>query len=434
MNDASGPFPASMPTGKLGDVTSPRVAVVGDDLLRTRVERATATLSPAPAVLRVGSLAEAVALADGPASLHALVVGPPALHRARLEELADAAADLPLTALVLVAPTQLRAPAASVARTGAVDLLQAPGDEALRRSLSRAVDIGVSRHDAAGGRMAASTGVTARRVVTIASGTGGCGRTFYALNLASLLHRELGRKVCVVDFDLQFGEVSSALRIRPSSTIFDLVRAGHDDAAFAEHLQDVVVAHESGIHVLPAPNDPGEADAITPADAMRVIRALRAAYDDVIVDTPSTITEVVLASFDLSDELVVMVTPDVPSVRNLHVFLQTLEKLRIPSERVSVVLNKADRDLGIDLDEVQEVLGRQFQAVLPYSRDVSRSINRGIPVLELSPDAEVSRALRDGIVANLPPTMRRDATGPAPARRRWSSGLLRRSRLEAVAR
>lgn len=398
-----------------------------------RVERATAGLSPPALVHRVGDVAEAVALAGGPAALHALVVGPPALHRARLDELADAAATLPLAALVLVSPTQLRAPATSVARTGAVDLLQAPDDEALRRSLGRALAIGAARHEAAGIRIAGAAPMTLRRVVTIASGTGGCGRTFYALNLAAFLHRELGRKVCVVDFDLQFGEISSALRIRPAATVFDLVRAGHDDDAFAEHLEEIIVAHESGIHVVPAPNDPGQADHITPADAMRVIRALRATYDDVIVDTPSTITEVVLASFDLSDELVVMVTPDVPSVRNLHVFLQTLDRLRIPSERVSVVLNKADRDLGIDLDEVQEVLGRRFHGVLPYSREVSRSINRGIPVLELAPDAAVSRALRDAILADLPPGMWPDAVGPATARRRWPSGLRWRSRLSSVA-
>lgn len=390
--------------------------MVGDDALRARVDRACADLAPRPAVVRTADLEQAGMLAESAAGLDVVVVGPPVLHRSRLEEIAEAHDRAPGPAMILLSDTELRAPANAVVRTGAVDLLKAPSSEDLRRSVIRALSVGSTRRKSAGAD-------APRRVVTVASATGGCGKTFYALNLASFLRHELDRKVCVVDFDLQFGEVSSALRIKPAATIFDLVRQSLDDDELRDRLQEVTVAHESGIDVLPAPMDPADADHITPRDAIRVIRALRAHYDDVIVDTPSQLTEIVLAAFDVSDELVVMVTPDVPSVRNLKVFLETLARLEVSSDRVSVVMNKADRHLGIDLGDIAEVVGREFLMVLPYAREVSRSINRGVPVLAWAPRAAVSRQLRAGIVAALPATLRRSVREARPPRTRgiWRS-------------
>src|SRR3546814_11654699 len=61
-------------------------------------------------------------------------------------------------------------------------------------------------------------------VYTISSATGGCGKTFYATNLAYFLTRFTQKRVCIVDLDLQFGEVSTALRLRPKYTIFDALQ------------------------------------------------------------------------------------------------------------------------------------------------------------------------------------------------------------------
>jgi len=375
--------------------------VVGDDALRARVDRACSDLAPRPLVVRSADLDQAATLAESAGGLDVVVVGPPVLHRNRLEEIADAHERTPAPAIVLVSDAELRAPAAAVVRTGAVDLLRAPSSEDLRRSVARALAIGGARRSTSD-----VDAVAPRRVTTVASATGGCGKTFYALNLAYFLRHELDRKVCVVDFDLQFGEVTSALRMKPTATVFDVVREELDDAELTERLAQVTIAHESGIDVLPAPQDPADADRITPRDAVRVIRALRARYDEVIVDTPSQLTEIVLAAFDVSDELVVMVTPDVPSVRNLKVFLETLDRLKVSSDRVSVVMNKADRDLGIDIRDVAHVVGREFLSVLPYAREVSRSINKGVPVLAFAPGAAVSKQLRAGIVAALPAALR----------------------------
>ena len=76
-------------------------------------------------------------------------------------------------------------------------------------------------------------------VFTVASSSGGCGKTFYATNLACYLAAQTGQRVCLVDLDLQFGEVSTALHLRPRFTISDLLsREPVDEEDLDEHVEE----------------------------------------------------------------------------------------------------------------------------------------------------------------------------------------------------
>ena len=226
-------------------------------------------------------------------------------------------------------------------------------------------------------------------VFTVTSPTGGCGKTFFATNLAAYLAHAAGGRVLLVDLDLQFGEVSLALGLRPQRTISELINEDNMAEAFPEYLMD----HSSGYKVLSAPADPFAAELVGPREATQVLECARGLFDYVVVDTPPSLNEVVLAAFDQSRYLVVMATLDVPSLRNLRVFLETIERLKLPVEDVSCVLNKAEPDNGIDLAELLKVYPRGFAAVLPYSKEVSRSLNVGQPVLMVDPRSEISQKL-----------------------------------------
>jgi pilus assembly protein CpaE len=162
------------------------------------------------------------------------------------------------------------------------------------------------------------------------------------------------------------------------------------------------VMHDTGVAVLPAPKDPTDADRIHPTDVTKVLEAARSKFDYVIVDTPSQLSEVVLAAFDLSNRLYVMATMDLPSVRNMGVFLNTLDKLKIPSDNVNLILNKAEKDIGIDVEQITKLFPQGFKSVLPYAREVSKSVNVGTPILAFAPNAEVSRRLSGGLTELLP--------------------------------
>jgi pilus assembly protein CpaE len=153
-----------------------------------------------------------------------------------------------------------------------------------------------------------------------------------------------------------------------------------------------------------------------------VIEVLRGRFDYVVIDTPASLNETVLAAFDLSEHVVVLGTLDLPSVRNMNVFLQTVEKLRIPPEHISLVINKAEQDVGIDVAQVAKLFPQGFRSVLPYAREVSRSINVGVPVLSSDPDAEISRLLFAGLVEFIPEGERFLATAALTANGASASG------------
>jgi pilus assembly protein CpaE len=364
---------------------------------------------------RVGAVSD-VLHQQGPFTV--LFAGPSLASRSGLRRLAGLHEDCPATSIVLAFSDRPDASLREIVQAGADDILRLPFDhDDLVIALERALDIGSRRM--AGATPKAQPGViplpvapalpTQAQVFTVSSATGGCGKTFMATNMALFLARHTGRRVVLVDLDLQFGEVSTALRLRPNYTIYDALHRDDDDFDFGEHLDEFLVTHEGGFSVLAAPKDPAEADRIGPADVTRILDVLRGHCDYLVVDTPAALTEVVLAAFDVSEHLFALATVDLPSVRNLGVFLQTLDKLRIPSDNISLILNKAERDVGLDIGQITRLFPQGFKAILPYAREVSRSINMGMPVLASDPTAEVSRKLAACLLEYLPDAERAKA-------------------------
>ncbi|MGH2723195.1 MAG: AAA family ATPase [Actinomycetota bacterium] len=349
-----------------------------------------------------------------------LIAGPTMLTATGVRFLQRAHEEHPDVVTLLVAPKDGTAASdRDLVRIGASDLIRFP---AATRTLRSAVERAVELADAmAGSRNTGPEARTTGRAVTITSPTGGCGKTFFATNLAYALASRSGKRVALVDLDLQFGEVVTALRLRPQYTIHDLLatREGDWDSVRAQ-FREFMVHHPSGVDVLAAPRDPSEADVIDSPDITRTLQLAKELYHYVIVDTPAALTEPVLASFDISEGLIVMATLDVPSVKNLGVFVQTLDRLKIPRDGVSLVLNKAEKDVGLSPAEVQRLFPQGFRGILPYSKEVSRSYNAGRPVLEAAPASDISWSLAECLERILPDepalaTVGRSANGHARA-------------------
>ncbi|CAN5550843.1 AAA family ATPase [soil metagenome] len=365
---------------------------------------------------------------DGPFDV--MVAGPALADRAGLARVRAIREELPHMSVVLAFTDAPDSDLAELVRAGAVDLIKLPADP-LRfgEGLGRAVDLarlagnGHAPAIAAAHPAPPATTPVAGKVYTVASASGGCGKTFFAANLAWFLHTYTGRRVCIVDLDLQFGEVSTALRMRPRYAISDLLQRDDEDGALVDHIDEYTEQHDSGVHILAAPQDPTAADRITPLDVKATLEAARMRFDYVIVDTPPALTETVLSAYDISDELQVMATLDLPSIRNLSVFLGTLERLKVPQENIRLILNKAEKNVGIEVHQILKLFPQGFDATLPYAKEVSRSINVGMPVLASNADAEISRLMTRALTRLLPP----DATMPDAAAngRGWNRFSLR---------
>lgn len=388
---------------------NPKILVLDrEPNLAVQVKSVAADLRPHPEVV-VCERATAVGemLTDqGPFDV--LVAGPSTGTKTGLSRLQVIHDELPAMSIVLAFSERPDAQLRDIVKVGAIDILHLPtNDRILRDTIERGISLSrpLPQHAELAAAVPAAHPETGT-VFTIASATGGCGKTFYATNLAYFLRQHTGKRTVIVDLDLQFGEVSAALRLRPRYSIADALAREEEEGQLATYLQEYMVTHDTGVQVLAAPKDPTDADRIHPTDVTRVLEAARSQFDYVVVDTPAQLSEVVLAAFDLSNSLYVMATMDLPSVRNMGVFLNTLEKLKIPSDNVNLVLNKAERDIGLDVDQITKLFPQGFSSVLPYAREVSKSVNVGTPILAFAPNSDISRRMSAGLSPVLPDDIR----------------------------
>ena len=253
----------------------------------------------------------------------------------------------------------------------------------------------------------------AGRVLTVFSPKGGTGKTVTACNLALALALR-GRRVLLLDLDVQFGDAAIVLGLEPERTVFDVVTApGFLDA---EKLAAYAARHSSGLDVLAAPLRPEDAELVGGAKATEILGAACAAYDAVVVDTPPFFHESVLAAVDRSDELLLVLAPDVPTLKNARLALQTLELLAFPQERIRFVLNRAGARAGFGAAEIGAVLERRVDVELPDDEAVRVGVDRGLPPAchrPTSPYATAIGELAERLLEGAPPAR-------APRRRRFA--------------
>jgi len=263
---------------------------------------------------------------------------------------------------------------------------------------------------------AAATGVALAQMICVLGPKGGTGKTLTSCNLAVSMAQQ-GRRVAIVDLDLQFGDIGLALGLAPERTIFDLAKAG--GTLDAEKVEGYLVEHDSGVNVLMAPTRPDQAGTITVAFLRDVYAALRSGHDVVIVDTPPGFTPEVIASIDSSSHVCMVGMLDSLSLKNTKLGLETLDLMGYERDRVRVVLNRADSRVGISHDEVVAIIGSPPDIFVPSDREIPVSVNEGTPVVGARPRSEAAQAFRD--LAEL-----YVASPPSPNGKR--SGLLRRKK------
>lgn len=240
---------------------------------------------------------------------------------------------------------------------------------------------------------AGSEPLPAGRVITVFSPKGGTGKTTISTNLAVALHSKGARRVCLLDLDLEFGDVAISLRLNPTRSLIDAVTtevASSEDDVIAP----LVTEYQPGLDCILAPIEPGAAEKIPVHIVSDLLALLRYRYDYVVVDTPSQFSENVLAALDASDHHLLLTNPEIPSLKNLRLTLDMLDLLGYSREIRSIVFNRADDAAGLSAADVEDSLKTPIAVHVPASRDVPASINRGVPIVAAHPDHAVSTAIR----------------------------------------
>jgi pilus assembly protein CpaE len=230
------------------------------------------------------------------------------------------------------------------------------------------------------------------KIVTVFSPKGGTGKTVTATNLAAACAKFEGRKTLLLDLDLQFGDAAIMLGIEPEKTIYDLVVApGELDT---EKLAGYTTKHACGLEILPAPLRPEDAELVTEAKLGRLLEVAKESFDVIVVDTSPFFHGPMLATLDRTDELMLLCSLDVPTLKNLRLALQTLDLLSFPKQRVSIVLNRSNSKVGMKPNEVEGALGMKVRFEVPSDRAVPLAVNRGNPVVLAEEGADVSKAIK----------------------------------------
>jgi pilus assembly protein CpaE len=229
------------------------------------------------------------------------------------------------------------------------------------------------------------------RVVAVFGPKGGVGRTTLAVNLAVAAATELGQRTCLVDASFQFGDVGVLLNLNPKNkSIADLLP--ELETGDFESLDTFLINHSAGIRVLLAPPSPEMSELITPHGVKRMLETLRMTHDLVVVDCMASFNDTTLAILDLADTVLTMLSLEITSIKNIRLFLEVAEQLGYGSDKVRLVLNRADSSLGIRVADVEHSIGRRVDhTIVSDGRSVVYALNRGVPFFLSNREAQVSQ-------------------------------------------
>jgi pilus assembly protein CpaE len=264
----------------------------------------------------------------------------------------------------------------------------------------------------AAGRIKLKTGDAQLRrpVMTFIKASGGLGTTTLAVQTAhSLASRTVNGakpKVCILDFDLQFGNAALYLDIDTHLNVFNIIDA--PDRLDGSFLKGLMAHHESGIDLLAGPSFVVPLDAMTPDLAVRVIDTAAVEYDYVIVDIPQAWTHWSHAVLSHSDLVVLVTQLTVPALRQGRRLLDTIRQEGLENLPKLTVVNRFERSIfnrDIRVKEAEKALGAVFDAYVDNDyKTISDALNQGVPLTQVGGGSKLQKqidVLADSCVAKL---------------------------------
>src|SRR6185369_13763885 len=227
------------------------------------------------------------------------------------------------------------------------------------------------------------------RMVAVFSSKGGCGTSFIATNLAGCI----AKRAVLVDLNLQAGDLPLFLGVDPKYSIADMVEKRNK--LDAELINTLVTPYSSHLSLLAAPKSADSADEIEPQHVFEVLQRLRECYDYVVLDPQHTFDSITLAALDQSDEIVLVLTLDIPAIRSTQRALEIFDRLGYPRKKIRIVVNRWSKQIDLDLRQVEKFLGEPVIGFIPsdYQTAVT-SINLGQPLVQSEPNCKIAMEVR----------------------------------------
>jgi len=229
------------------------------------------------------------------------------------------------------------------------------------------------------------------QIISFFSTKGGVGITTLATNLAVQLAHTGKWRVLLLDLNMQFGDVAVFLNMLPKKTIADLTQA---DSLEYEDIQTYLLTHSSGLEVLMAPSRPEYAEYVTAEHVSKILEKVKSQFDFIICDNVSRFDDISLASFDASDQIWLVVTQDIPTLKNIKLSLEVLEGLNY-RDKIHLVLNRSGKEIGIQFKDVEKSLNFPINFEIPSDgKALVTAVNKGMPFVLSYPQSKPAEAIR----------------------------------------
>ncbi|MDH5606212.1 MAG: response regulator [Anaerolineae bacterium] len=241
------------------------------------------------------------------------------------------------------------------------------------------------------------------KVIVLYSPKGGTGVTTLTANMAVALHSE-EKPVVVVDGRLQFGDLSFFFNQPVRNNIADL--APRADELDKEIMDEVLSVHEeTGISILAAPPRPEHAEGVSGEQFAKILNFLKSLYSYVLVDTDSGVGDVTLGAVEVADIVAMIVSQDIPSIKNARLFLDLMDALGMPRDNIVLAINKFDRKRNVTEERLADITKQQVLAAIPVDEKlVIPAMDKGHPFIKENKPHPVSKGIIQmarGILAKL---------------------------------
>ena len=229
------------------------------------------------------------------------------------------------------------------------------------------------------------------KILAVFSNKGGIGKTTLATNLALQLCELTGEKVCLIDLNLQMGDVVTFLDINPSFDIaYVIAHLSRLDESFL--YSSLEKYKDNDLYILADPPDIEQAEEISADDISSLLAFLKTMFNYIVIDTSSSFDIKTLTCLDIADYILLVLMVNLPSIRNCQKCLSLFKRLEYDEDKIKMVVNRYIEDEEISINDVEEALSHDIYWKIPNNYFlVMSSINKGIPVSELEPNTEISR-------------------------------------------
>jgi len=305
------------------------------------------------------------------------------------------ASDYPMCAVVVILPENEVINSERVILSGARAFLVFPyKPDHLVNTLKRVMELMERSQVFPVSPLVSETVAKPRNTFTVFSPKGGAGCTTVATNLAIMLQKLLKEDVLLIDGKHLFGHVSLCLNLRTGNSITDLIT--HAGLLDPRMIKQVVVRHVSGIHVLPSPTSITEAQGIRPEDLYKVIQALQQVFQNIIIDGGNNLNENTVTYMDSSDKILLVLNPDLASLRDVRQFMEISKTLSYSPEKTLLLLNLIGRKADVKREEIENILNMKIFGRIPADENMALScLNEGVPVVLKNPRHPIAKAYEE---------------------------------------